>query len=325
MTLKALVFGGLLWAATHNAIGAVQEPLVATYSIVAWDSVTGEFGAAVQSHYFRVADVIWAEPGVGAVATQSFVDFSYGPLGLAMMRNGKPAPKALEGLLASDSTNQARQVAMIDRYGRVAAYTGPSCIDAAGHRIGIGYSCQANLMLKNTVWDAMAKAFEETSGPLAERMMAALEAAQGEGGDIRGMQSAAILVVTGKPTGQVWKDRVIDLRVDDSPQPLKELRRLLDLNKAYRFVDKGDELVTEGKIDEAEIAYAEAAKLAPGNNEILFWEAMTLVQNGRVEKALPILKSVFKAEPIWKELVPRLVKPGLLQDDPKLIELILKQ
>lgn len=325
MALKALVFGGLLLAATQNAIGAVQEPLVATYSIVAWDSVTGEFGAAVQSHYFRVADVIWAEPGVGAVATQSFVDFSYGPLGLAMMRNGKPAPKALEGLLASDSTNLARQVAMIDRYGRVAAYTGPSCIDAAGHRIGIGYSCQANLMLKYTVWDAMAKAFEETSGPLAERMMSALEAAQREGGDIRGMQSAAILVVAGKPTGQVWRDRVIDLRVDDSPQPLKELRRLLDLNKAYRFVDKGDELVTEGRVDEAEVAYAEAAKLAPGNNEILFWEAMTLVQNGRVEKALPILKSVFKAEPIWKELVPRLVKPGLLQDDPKLIELILKQ
>ncbi len=324
MAFKAMVFGVLLLAASSSATGAAQDPLVATYSIVAWDSVTGEFGAAVQSHYFRVADVIWAEPGVGAVATQSFVDFSYGPLGLAMMRNGKPAPKALEGLLASDSTNQARQVAMIDRFGRVAAYTGPSCIDAAGHRIGIGYSCQANLMLKNTVWDAMAKAFEGTRGPLAERMMAALEAAQREGGDIRGMQSAAILVVTGKPTGQVWKDRLIDLRVDDSPEPLRELRRLLDLHKAYRFVDKGDELVTEGKIDEAEVAYAEAAKLAPGNNEILFWEAMTLVQNGRTEKALPILKAVFKAEPIWKELVPRLVKPGLLQNDPKLIELILK-
>ncbi len=325
MRYRGMVLVGCLLLLSGVAMAGTNDPLVATYSIVAWDSATGEFGAAVQSHYFRVADVIWAEAGVGAVATQSFVDFSYGPLGLAMMRNGKPAPKALEGLLASDSTNQARQVAMIDRYGRVAAYTGPSCIDAAGHRMGKGYSCQANLMLKNTVWDAMAKAFETTSGPLAERMMAALEAAQREGGDIRGMQSAAILVVTGKPTGQVWKDRVIDLRVDDSPEPLKELRRLLDLNKAYRFVDRGDELVTEGKVDEAEIAYAEAANLAPGNNEILFWEAMTLVQNGRVEKALPIFKSVFKAEPIWKELVPRLVKPGLLQDDPKTIELILKQ
>ncbi|MBK7141222.1 MAG: DUF1028 domain-containing protein [bacterium] len=324
MKLQALLIVALTVVVVEPAV-ARDNPLVSTYSIVAWDSATGEFGAAVQSHYFRVADVIWAEPGVGVVATQSFVDFSYGPLGLALMRNGKPATKALEGLLASDSTNQSRQVAMIDRFGRVATYTGPKCIDAAGHHVGKGYSCQANLMLKATVWDAMARAFEETSGSLADRMMAALEAAQREGGDIRGMQSAAILVVSGKPTGQIWRDRLIDLRVDDSPEPLKELRRLLDLNRAYRRVDRGDELVTEGKIDEAEVEYAEAAKLAPGNNEILYWEAVTLVENGRIEKALPIFKLVFKADSAWRELIPRLVKPGLLKDDPTTIELILKQ
>ncbi len=174
---------------------------VHTFSIVAYDSATGQFGAAVQSHYFKVADVIWLEPGVGAVATQSLVDFAYGPLGLDMMRNGKSATDALKGMLASDSLNRIRQVSMIDRNGVVATHTGSKCIDYAGHHIGKNYSCQANLMKDSTVWGAMAKAFENTKGELADRMMAALEAAQAEGGDIRGMQSAAMVVVTGKPTG----------------------------------------------------------------------------------------------------------------------------
>ncbi|PWB70613.1 Zn-dependent protease, partial [candidate division GN15 bacterium] len=237
--------------------------LAHTYSIVAYDSATGQFGAAVQSHYFRVADVIWAEAGIGAVATQSLVDFAYGPLGLDMMRNGKTATQALAGLLASDPSNSVRQVAMIDRYGNVAAHTGAKCIPEAGNRTGKNYSVQANLMLKNTVWDAMAKAFESAQGDLADRMMAALEAAQGEGGDIRGMQSAAILVVTGKPTGQVWRDRLVDLRVDDSPKPLDELKRLLTIQRAYKHEDKGDDYTAIGKTAEAEVEYEEASRLAP--------------------------------------------------------------
>lgn len=319
----------IIWLATlllaPSVLAETEPDLAHTYSIIAWDSVTGEFGAAVQSHYFKVADVIWAEAGVGAVATQSFVEFSYGPLGLAMMRMGKPAPLVLKGLLASDPTNEARQVAMIDRNGRVAVYTGEKCIEAAGDRIGKYYSCQANLMRNNTVWDAMAETFEKTAGPLADRMMAALEAAQREGGDIRGKQSAAMIVVSGKPTGQPWRDKLVDLRVDDSPEPLVELRRLLDFNRAYRQVDRGDELVTEGKIDEAEVAYTEAARLAPGNVEIIFWQAVTLTENGRLDKALPIFKEVFAADPAWRELVPRLVKSGLLKDDPTMIEQIMKQ
>lgn len=298
---------------------------VCTYSIVAYDSATGEFGAAVQSHYFKVADVIWVEPGVGAVATQSLVDFSYGPLGLAMMRNGKSARQALDGLLASDSSNAVRQVAMVDRNGTVATHTGAKCIPEAGHHTGKGYSCQANLMRNNTVWDAMAKAYETTKGDLAERLLSALEAAQKEGGDIRGMQSAAIMVVSGKPTGQSWKDKLFDLRVDDSPQPLTELRRLVTLARAYKHSDKGDDLVAVGKTQEAEAEYEAASQMAPDNIELKFWHAASLATNGQVEKSLPMFKEIFKADNSWRVLVPRLVKVDLLPKDEKIINQILAQ
>ncbi len=315
----------MAFACTGEAAAVRPSVLAHMYSIVAYDSATGEFGAAVQSHYFRVADVIWAEAGVGVVATQSLVDFAYGPLGLDMMRNGKNATQALAGLMASDPSNSVRQVAMIDRHGNVAAHTGARCIPEAGYRTGKGYSVQANLMLKSTVWDAMAKAFETTTGDLSERMMAALEAAQNEGGDIRGMQSAAILVVTGKPTGQVWRDRLIDLRVDDSKQPLVELRRLLNIQRAYRHEDRGDELVTEGKIAEAEVEYQRASELAPDNVELKFWHAVTLATNGQLDKALPIFKEVFRADANWRTLVPRLVTSELLPNDEKMIKEIVAQ
>jgi uncharacterized Ntn-hydrolase superfamily protein len=182
----------------------VKQPLAHTYSIVARDPETGQLGVAVQSHWFSVGAIVpWAEAGVGAVATQSFVEPSYGPLGLALMRAGKSAPEALKSLLASDAQADVRQVAMIDAQGRVASHTGVYCIAAAGHRIGANYSAQANLMLKETVWDAMAKAFESAKGDLADRLLSALEAAQGEGGDIRGKQSAAIVVVTGKDAARL--------------------------------------------------------------------------------------------------------------------------
>lgn len=312
-------------------LGAAEEkpvvPIhpVATYSIVAYDTLTGEFGAAVQSHYFKVADVIWLEPGIGAVATQSLVDFAYGPLGLEMMKKGKSAKLALEGLLASDTDNQVRQVAMIDRNLVIAAHTGAKCIAEAGHQIGKNYSVQANLMRNNTVWGAMAKSFEETPGDIAEKMMAALEAAENQGGDIRGMQSAAMVVVTGKPTGLPWRDRTVDIRVDDSPQPLVELRRLLNISRAYRHMDKGDEFITAKDFEKANAEYARAAELAPGNPEILFWHAVTLVTAGEIERSLPIFKEVFQADSSWRTLVPRLVNSDLLPNDKKLIERIMGQ
>jgi len=299
--------------------------LAHTFSIVAYDSATGQFGAAVQSHWFKVGDVIWLEAGVGAVATQSLVEFSYGPLGLEMMKAGKSAEQALKGLLASDPQNQIRQVSMIDRNGVVATHTGSKCIAYAGHHIGKNYSCQANLMRDSTVWSAMAKAFENTNGDLADRMMAALEAAQREGGDIRGMQSAAMVVVTGKPTGMSWKDRLIDIRVDDSPQPLVELKRLLDLTRAYDHMNKGDDAIAVKDWAKAGEEYGMAAKLAPGNLEVTYWYAVSLVTAGQVDKALPLFKDIFKADPNWRTLVPRLVDADQLPNDPAVIKKIVAQ
>jgi uncharacterized Ntn-hydrolase superfamily protein len=311
------------------ALGADKEvvPLhpVNTFSIVAYDSATGQFGAAVQSHWFKVGDVIWVEPGVGAVATQSLVEFSYGPLGLEMMRLGKSATQALSGLLVTDPQNGVRQVAMVDKNGVVATHTGDKCIAMAGHHVGHHYSVQANLMRDSTVWGAMAKAYESTKGDLPERMMAALDAAQVEGGDIRGKQSAAMVVVTGQPTGMKWKDNLVDLRVDDSPEPLKELRRLLEITRAYDRMNKGDEYVAVGDFDKANTEYSEAARLAPGNPEILFWYGVTLVTAGQVDKSLPVFKQVFQQDANWRVLVPRLVKSELLPNDPKIIERIVAQ
>ena len=296
---------------------------VHTYSIVARDPATGELGVAVQSHWFSVGSIVaWAEAGVGAVATQSFVDPSYGPLGLSLMRTGRSAPDALKSLLAGDDGRDVRQVAMIDSQGRVDAWTGKNDIQAAGHHVGKNYSVQANLMLNDKIWPAMAKAFESTKGDLADRMMAALDAAQAAGGDIRGRQSAAIIVVTGKPTGLAWKDRTFDLRVDDSPEPLKELRRLITLQRAYNHMNAGD-LAVEKKDNEGALReYGAAEKLVPDNAEMIYWHAVALVNMGRVDESLPLFKRVFAMDRNWIELTPRLPKSGLLPDDPKLIERI---
>ena len=298
-------------------------PAHATFSIVARDSTTGDIGVAVQSHYFSVGPIVpWAEPGVGAVATQSLVEVSYGPRGLELMRNGKDAEDTLKELLAQDDHADVRQVAMIDVRGKVAAHTGARCIPDAGDTIGAGYSVQANLMANKKVWPAMAKAYEESKGDLAERLLAALEAGQAAGGDIRGQQSAAIVIVRGKRSSRPWSDRILDLRVEDSPKPIAELRRLVKVWRAYRNVDEGDALVTEGKVEEAMRAYAEAARLAPDNNEILFWEGVTLWKLGREKEASPIFRKVFARDRRWVDLVPRLVPAGLLDDDPASIRRI---
>ncbi|MCH7690428.1 MAG: DUF1028 domain-containing protein [candidate division Zixibacteria bacterium] len=324
LALSVLVLPVFALAATNTQRVLPIRP-VNTYSIVAYDSATGQFGAAVQSHWFKVANVIWAEPNVGAVATQSLVDFAYGPLGIEMMKLGKTATQALDGLKASDPNYHVRQVAMIDNRGNVAAHTGDKCIAEAGHQIGHNYSVQANLMENPTVPAAMAKAFESAEGDLAERLMIALEAAQAEGGDIRGMQSAAILVVTGEPTGKSWKDRLVDLRVDDSPEPLLELRRLLDINRAYELMNQGDDFIVEGKLDEAGHAYAKAAELSPGNMEIIYWHAVTLVTAGEVERSLPLFKQCFEANEGWRTLIKRLVTAEILPDDKNVIERIISE
>ena len=314
-------------AAQEKTVVTDKAPIpsrpVHTYSIVARDPNTGELGVAVQSHWFSVGPIVaWAEAGVGAVATQSFVDPSYGKNGLDMMRAGKSAPDTLKELLAKDEGREVRQVAMIDAQGRVDAYTGKNDIQAAGHIVGKDFSVQANLMLNDKVWPAMARAFEKTKGDLAERMLAALDAAQAAGGDIRGRQSAAIIVVTGKPTGQAWKDRTFDLRVDDSPEPLQELRRLVRLQRAYNHMNAGD-LAVEKKDNEGALReYSAAEKLVPNNAEMIYWHAVALVNMGRVDESLPLFRKVFAMDRNWLTLTPRLPKSGLLPDDPKIIDRI---
>jgi uncharacterized Ntn-hydrolase superfamily protein len=281
---------------------------------------------AVQSHWFSVGPIVpWAEAGVGAVATQSFVDPSYGPLGLALMRAGKSAPEALKALLAADEGREVRQVAMIDAQGRVAAHTGKNCIAAAGHHVGENYSVQANLMDKDTVWPAMAKAFETATGDLTDRLLAALEAAESEGGDIRGRQSAALLVVRGESSGRPWRDRVVDLRVEDHPNPVEELKRLVRVHRAYQHMDAGDLCSEKQDWDCATREYGAAERILPEQVEIVFWHAVTLANKGRVEEALPLFQRVFAREPKWAELVARLPAAELLPANPELLQRIQSQ
>jgi uncharacterized Ntn-hydrolase superfamily protein len=269
--------------------------------------------------------VPWAEAGVGAVATQSFIDPGYGALGLDLMRAGKTADEALKGLLAADAHPDVRQVAFVDAKGNVAVHTGEKAIEAAGHQRGKGYSVQANLMLKPTVPAAMARAYEGTRGDLVERLVAALEAAQAEGGDIRGRQSAAILVVSGTPTGKPWADRLYDLRIEDHPEPVKELRRLAHLARAYRHMNAGDDALTRNDVAAALREYSTAQQMVPDsatNGEMAFWHAVTLVGIGKTEEALPLFKRAFAQDKNWIELVKRLPKAGQLPNDSGLIRRI---
>lgn len=308
------------------AMAGLDKPLrpVNTYSIVARDAATGELGVAVQSHWFSVGSMVpWAEPGIGAVATQSFVDPAYGPLGLQLMRSGKTAEQALSALLAADDHADVRQVGMVDAAGNVANHTGENAIVEYCNIAGEGYTVQANLMWKPTVCAAMSRAYESSQGDLAERLMVALEAAEGEGGDIRGKQSVALLVVSGDPTLPPWDGKLFDLRIEDHAEPLIEMRRLLTMARAYNLMNEGDAYMTEGKVEAAVKAYSGAEALVPDSHEMIFWHAATLAADGRVEESLPLFSKAFTMWPLWRELVTRLPASGLLPDDPELMEKIL--
>lgn len=326
--MKTLI---LLLIGLTNAMSLVgqsfyADPLAHTYSIVARDPVTGEMGVAVQSHWFSVGSVVsWAEAGVGAVATQSLVNPALGQKGLALLKQGKSAQEALDELIADDEERDVRQLAIVDAKGRTAAWTGKRCIPEAGHTNGENFSCQANLMLNNTVWDAMSTAFNSATGPLAERMVAALDAAQAEGGDIRGKQSAALLVVKGKATGNTWEDRLIDLRVENHAEPLKELHRLLQVYRAYEHMNNGDLATEKNDMVTAMKEYESAQQLFPDNVEMKFWTAVTMVNNNLVKDALPLFKEVFAADANWAILVPRLRQVQLLVCNDEAEKLIISQ
>lgn len=333
-------------------VAVAQLRPVNTYSIVARDPETGQMGVAVQSHWFSVGQIVpWAEAGVGAIATQSFVDPAYGKLGLDLMRMGKSAPQTLQALLVADVACDVRQVGMVDASGVVATFTGARDIAAAGGiaggasttsnvqcgkaggtlMVGKDFAVQANLMVNDRVWPAMAKAYAETKGDLAERMLAALDAAQAEGGDIRGKQSAALVVVNAKATGRSWQDRLFDVRVDDHAEPLAELRRLVMVQRAYNHMNAGDVAVEHGDVAAALREYKAAEEIAaktPGIApsrlaEMSYWHAVSLVNMKRIDDALPLFARAFAIEPAWRELTPRLVQSGLLPDDAKLVEKIL--
>lgn len=326
MNLKIFVLSLFIFNLSAFAQQIPPGNLAHTYSIIAVDSITGEIGAAVQSHWFSVGSlVIWAESGVGAVATQSFVNPSYGPRGLELMRSGLSTRQTLDMLLVEDEGREFRQVALIDAEGNSEAYTGEKCIAAAGHLTGKYYSVQANLMLNESVWPAMETAFNNTRGSLAERLVAALEAAQNAGGDIRGKQSAAILVVRGKSTGKIWEDKLIDLRVEDSPDPVKEIKRLLTVHQAYEHMNAGDLAVEKDDEAGALREYSTAEKMQPDNLEMKYWHAVALANMGKLEDALPIFRYIFLQDSNWKTLTPRLLKPGLLKVSENELEQILDQ
>jgi len=293
---------------------------VHTYSIVARDPASGELGVAVQSHWFSVGTLVpWARAGVGAVATQSFIDARYGVEGLALMAQGKSAPQALEALLRADPTPELRQIGMIDAQGRIAQHTGRHCIRYAEQLAGGNFAVQSNLMEAPGVPEAMADAFRAAHGSLAERMLAALDAAQAAGGDLRGMQSAALIVVRAQASDHPWEDTLVNLHVEDHPAPLRELRRLLTLERAYTHMNQGDQALERDNIDGALAQYGAAEALAPYNVEMRFWHAVALVNAGRAEAALPVFAGVFRDDAGWRELVPRLVEVQLLDAEPALL------
>jgi uncharacterized Ntn-hydrolase superfamily protein len=283
------------------------DQLAHTYSIVARDPDTGQLGVAVQSHYFAAGSVVtWAEAGVGAVASQASSDPAYGKLGLDLMRARKSAPDTLAGLVASDAMQTVRQVAMVDALGRVAAHTGSMTIPEAGHIVGDGFSVQANMMLKNTVWPAMAEAYRGAKGDLVDRFLAALDAAEAEGGDIRGRQTAAILIVDAKSTGRPWVDTIFDLRVDDAPEPLVEIRRLVAVRRAYIHMRLGNEAAGRGDLEATEREFTAAERLIGDNPEMRYWHAIALFGLGKIDDGLAILREVGRRDRNWIELTLRL-------------------
>ncbi|WP_424492397.1 DUF1028 domain-containing protein [Salinimicrobium sp. GXAS 041] len=304
-----------------------KDAFAHTFSIVARDSITGEMAVGVQSHWFSVGSIVsWGKAGVGVVATQSFVNPAYGPKGLSLMAEGTSASEALEKLVSEDSGQAYRQVAFLDNMGEAAAYTGKNCVESASHYVGRNFSVQANMMLNDEVVPVMKAAFQEHSGlPLAERVVKVLQAAQSAGGDIRGKQSAALIVVGRDRVENSWEEKKIDLRVDDHSQPLTELERLLSVARAYEFMNRGDLAMEENDVEEALEQYGKAQELFPENLEMKYWTAIALANSGRLEEALPLLKTIFKKDKNWRTMTRRLPSSGLLNVSEDGLQQILEQ
>jgi len=310
------------YAQVHPETG---DHLAYTFSIVARDTATGEMAVGVQSHWFSVGTIVsWGQSGTGVVATQSFVNPAYGPNGLKLMEEGKSATEALQILVSADRGRDYRQVAFLDAAGNVSAYTGEKCIASASHQIGYNYSVQANMMLNDDVVPAMSRTFVENHHlPLAERLVVTMKAAQTAGGDIRGKQSAVLLVVGPNKAEEIWMDKLIDLRVDDHHDPIKELDRLLRIHRAYDHMNRGDLAIEHNDMELALREYGAAEEMFPRNLEMKYWKAVALANNGRLSEALPIFDYVFEHDKNWKELTRRLPASGLLKVSADELEKIL--
>lgn len=321
-----LIFCVIFLKGVAQQVYRSSEPLAHTFSIIARDPSTGQMAAAVQSHWFSVgSSVIWGKSGVGVVATQSFIKKSYGPEGLQLMEKGLSPKEALKELLAKDAGREVRQVAFLNNKGDAASYTGKQCIAYASDIHGANYSVQSNMMLTDKVTKAMKQAFLKNDKlPLAERVVACLKAAQAAGGDIRGRQSAALIVVSGKPVKESWNDKLIDLRVDDNPNPIGELERLLKLQRAYEHMNNGDLQVEKGNMVKAMAEYTAAERMFPSNLEMQYWHAITLANNKGVNEAAVMLKKIYAKDPNWRELTRRLPKVGQLTVSAKDLKLLLQ-
>ncbi|MFP3853489.1 MAG: DUF1028 domain-containing protein [Anaerolineales bacterium] len=307
-----------------------SHQLYSTYSIVARDPETGQFGVAVQTHQMTVGNFVpWLLAGVGALATQALGNIRFGPMGLAMLRQGIPAQRVVDGLVATDSGANHRQLAVVDGEGRAAAWTGEDCIEYAGHKTGDGFSVQANMMTHKTVIEAMVEAYQGAEGGLAQRMMAALEAAQAEDGDIRGKQSAALRVVRGE--APIFRDPaewrpVYDLRVDEHESPVQELARLVRLRRAQLLDQEGHSALEEEDRARAMKLWAEARLLAPELEEITYWQALTLADvPEEVDHAVEILAPMLEEDPRrghWVDLIRRVDRAGMFEREGAAEELI---
>jgi uncharacterized Ntn-hydrolase superfamily protein len=290
-----------------------------TYSIVARDSSTGELGVAVQSHWFSVGSVVVAaEAGVGAIATQASPNVSYKSAGLALLRSGMGAAEVSSALRSDDPAVDHRQFAIVDSAGRAVAFTGEACIAEAGQYAGDGFTCQANMMRNDTVWATMALAFEASSGPLSHRLLNALDAAQSVGGDLRGQQSAALLIVPGDGLAD---DKLVDVRVEDHPAPLTELRRLVTLSEAYSLADEGDDLLARGDFGGASTRYVRANEIAPENDELRFWAGLGLLSAGSEARGLELIRASIAHDESWRELLTRL-DPADVPSAPEALRLL---
>jgi uncharacterized Ntn-hydrolase superfamily protein len=290
-----------------------------TYSIVARgvgrDGVE-ELGVAVQSHWFGVGSIVpWARPGVGAVATQANAEPAYGPRALDLLEQGASAAEALGRLLSADPLAASRQVAVVDADGGVAAHTGEACMAFAGDIQGSGVSCQANIMATAEVWPAMLDAYAAGQGSLTTRLLTALNVGEATGGDLRGRQSAAILVVPAG--GEAW-ETVTSLRVEDHPDPLVELTRLAKLDEAYRLAGQGDEQLAQGSYAEASALFARACELAPEADELRFWAGLGAAQLGDMDTALAQVRAAIAVNDGWLELLRRLT-PELAPSAPAVL------